>query len=291
MNDHQLTYFVVSAQERSFTRAAQKLFVSQSAITQQIKALEAEVGCTLFARGSRGISLTREGETLYTYAQSVLRTWRDAKAALSESATPDTLHVGYQGYMQNELLPKISRLMRREHPEIAVKYVRYRLSIAEQAMKDDGADLFLSDKRLLWAQSGLHFMPLYMERHYLVMPAEHPLAGAATLSMTQLQAEVLIMPKRKPWLEHIQALYTLPGGEVMDNHIEAEDTLNVISDVLTHGGIAIMPGFCCPNSSSLSIVPLEPDIPFEVGAVYRGKLSAQGKAFCACARAALAGEA
>ena len=76
MKRMQLEYFVRIVEEKSFTKAAEKLFISQPALSKSIRALEAELGVTLFKRDPRELSLTSEGENVYCYAVDILNYWR-----------------------------------------------------------------------------------------------------------------------------------------------------------------------------------------------------------------------
>ena len=76
MKRMQLEYFVRIVEEKSFTKAAEKLFISQPALSKSIRALEAELGVTLFKRDPRELSLTSEGENVYCYAVDILITAR-----------------------------------------------------------------------------------------------------------------------------------------------------------------------------------------------------------------------
>lgn len=77
-----LRYFLAVAEERNFTRAAERCFVAQSALSQQIARLEKEVGAPLFVRGNRSIELTSAGEVLLPYAERIIATAENAKAEL-----------------------------------------------------------------------------------------------------------------------------------------------------------------------------------------------------------------
>ena len=76
MKRMQLEYFVRIVEEKSFTKAAEKLFISQPALSKSIRALEAELGVTLFKRDPRELSLTSEGENVYCYAVDILNYWQ-----------------------------------------------------------------------------------------------------------------------------------------------------------------------------------------------------------------------
>lgn len=82
MKRMQLEYFVRIVEEKSFTKAAEKLFISQPALSKSIRALEAELGVTLFKRDPRELSLTSEGENVYCYAVDILNYWQSRTAEL-----------------------------------------------------------------------------------------------------------------------------------------------------------------------------------------------------------------
>ena len=79
MRDTQLEYFVSVAEQGSFSKAAQELFVTQPVISQQIAALEKELGFALFTRSAKGVQLTQAGMTYYRHAVEILAKLRAAK--------------------------------------------------------------------------------------------------------------------------------------------------------------------------------------------------------------------
>ena len=72
MNQNQLKYFVAAAETRSFTKAAEQFYISQTAITQQIRQLEASLGCALFDRSTRPVTLTPAGKMFLMEAKAIL---------------------------------------------------------------------------------------------------------------------------------------------------------------------------------------------------------------------------
>src|SRR5215468_7828114 len=106
MELRQLAYFVAIAEERNFTRAADRIPIAQPAISQQIRRLEAELGEPLFLRGRRGIQLTPAGQALLPHARSALQAaegGRDAVAALSGLLTGRLLGAFHRAYPRIEL--------------------------------------------------------------------------------------------------------------------------------------------------------------------------------------------
>ena len=126
MNINQLKYFVAVAEQRSFTKAAVQYYLSQTAITQQIRALESALGVELFNRNSRPVSLTPAGSIFFKEAKAILmrmetavsRT-RDASAGLVGS-----IRIGYtKGYERSNLSDRL-RLFHRAYPGILLTCYR-----------------------------------------------------------------------------------------------------------------------------------------------------------------------
>ena len=85
MDVRQLEMFTAVAEEKSFTAAAERLHVSQSAVSRQLKLLEEELKTTLFIRGGRGASLTDAGQILLTAAHRITREMQDVASQISET--------------------------------------------------------------------------------------------------------------------------------------------------------------------------------------------------------------
>ena len=118
MNRNQLKYFVAAAETRSFTKAAEQYYISQTAVTQQIRLLEESLGCALFDRSTRPVSLTPAGKAFLLDAKAILERMSRAAERVHDASTglSGTLRVGYvRGYERSDL----SILMRRFHQQKA----------------------------------------------------------------------------------------------------------------------------------------------------------------------------
>src|SRR6186713_1358765 len=93
---HQLRVFTAVAENLSFTRAAELLFMTQSGVSHQVARLESSIGAKLFTRAARQVSLTRAGETLLHHARKLFHAMEDAVAAVRQASDPDsgTLRIG-----------------------------------------------------------------------------------------------------------------------------------------------------------------------------------------------------
>src|SRR4051812_49570523 len=115
-----LRAFVAVAEELHFTRAAERLFVAQQALSAQIRQLERRVGVTLFERSTRKVALTDAGERLLPHARTVLEALDTATAELEAARRAErvTLRVGMSGTAMVPLVGDTVRRFGERHPEV-----------------------------------------------------------------------------------------------------------------------------------------------------------------------------
>lgn len=192
MELRRLRYFIAVAEERSFSRAAERLDIAQPPLSQQIRRLEAELGFPLFERTTKGVRLTRAGEALLSGARTVLRAAEDARKAAEDAhrGVAGRLSIGYINSAAYDILPRLLRSLGRAHPEIHVD-VR-EMAIADQidALVDGRVDVGIlrppvDDTRLASVR-------LVEEPFVVVLPAGHPLASEPLLDLRALEGEVLV---------------------------------------------------------------------------------------------------
>ncbi|MET7702768.1 LysR family transcriptional regulator, partial [Streptomyces sp. NPDC005485] len=119
-----LRYFVAVADELHFTRAAERLYVSQPALSKQIRALERQLGVELFHRDRHGVELTSAGAELLPHARRVLAAWEEGAAAVerARAAQRSTLVVGMSTSPgRGGLLPAIRSRFTSAYPEATVR--------------------------------------------------------------------------------------------------------------------------------------------------------------------------
>jgi DNA-binding transcriptional LysR family regulator len=113
--------FEAAARHLNFTRAADELFITQSAVSRQIKALEDRLGVTLFLRQPKGLRLTQQGERLYRAVSSALRQVNDAMEGLSRRTGPSVVTVtSTMGFCALWLVPRLSSFQK-SYPEVEVR--------------------------------------------------------------------------------------------------------------------------------------------------------------------------
>lgn len=193
----QLEYFVAIAEEGSFRAAAERLHLSQPPLSRQIKLLEAELGVSLFERGSAGVELTGAGSAFLQEARGTLRRAQQAIAAAQNHVAhaPRTLQVGFSTFIDPDIIPAIEPAYRKRIPggtlaaslDLSVNLIerleRNTLDVAVIGMP--------CDTRALAAET------LYSEPLMILLPAAHPLARNKILSFSQLRDEPMFWPSRR----------------------------------------------------------------------------------------------
>jgi DNA-binding transcriptional LysR family regulator len=184
----QLEYFVAVVEEASFTRAAERLHVTQPALSHQVRALEQAVGCPLLERLPRTVRPTAAGRAFLPDACAAVADAGRAVSAARRVAglAQGELHVATTYSVGLGVLPGVLRAWRREHPGVRVRLAEFRHAdgLAE-AMAAGGADVAVGPVPEGWA-GPVH--PLGDEAFVVVVPADDPAAagGATTVALADL---------------------------------------------------------------------------------------------------------
>jgi DNA-binding transcriptional LysR family regulator len=191
MDLSQLQVFLAVARERRFSRAAEKLYRTQSAVSQSIRKLEEEVGEPLFDRSSRDGLLTDAGRVLQEYAERLLNVRADALEALAELKE---LHKGKLVISANEftalyLLPLLAEF-RRLHPMVKITVNRSLGSrIPDDVLRHNSElGVLTYDPE----DSQLRSIVVFLDELIFVVPPSHPLASHRQVSLRQLGAESFV---------------------------------------------------------------------------------------------------
>ncbi|WP_321800951.1 LysR family transcriptional regulator [Caballeronia sp. J97] len=193
-----LRYFVAVAEERNFTRAAERLHIAQPPLSRQIQQLEETLGVQLFERNSRPLKLTETGKFFYSHAVQLL-----AQTAELESMTrrvgniERSLSVGFVGSTLYGMLPKIIRRFRDENATVELSL--HEMSTMDQirALKDGRIDVGFG--RIRHEDANIRRVILREEQLIVALPIGHPLSLAKpVLSLRDLINETLIIFPKAP---------------------------------------------------------------------------------------------
>lgn len=182
----------------SFSAAAESLAYTQSAVSQQIAALERETGTTLVERGARGVRLTDAGRALVDHADVILARLDDAEAeleAISGLRAGRLRVVAFPSAGATIIPPAIARF-RAEHPDVDLTLRPGEPDDGLALLRSGEADIALSietqGSKTLDFQ-GIHLDPLLDDHMYAVLPAGHRLAGRSRVRLSDLADEAWIV--------------------------------------------------------------------------------------------------
>ncbi|MBV9574465.1 MAG: LysR family transcriptional regulator [Acidobacteriales bacterium] len=280
----QLEVFLTAAREGQFSRAAEKLHRTQSAVSQSIHKLEEELGEPLFDRSSRSGLLTDAGRMLQQYAERLLNLRSDTHAALGELRA---LHKGRLAISANEftalyLLPVLAEF-RRLHPMIRITVQRSLGSEMPNDVLRHNAELgvLTYDPQ----EPLLSSIIVYLDELVFVVPRSHPLATARQVSIRQLGAESFVAHNvPSPYREKVIQAFKRHKTPL---HMDIElPTLQAIKRFVAMGnGVALLPEISVENELArgelISIPVRELRLHRKLRLIYRksASLSHAGRAF------------
>jgi DNA-binding transcriptional LysR family regulator len=187
----QLEVFLAVVREGRFSRAAVKLYRTQSAVSQSIRKLEQDIGEPLFDRSSRDGLLTDAGKVLREYAERLLNLRSDAQEALVElrELQKGKLTIAANEFTALYLLPVLAEF-RRLHPMIKITVQRSLGShIPDEVLRHNSElGVLTYDPQ----EPQLNSIVVYLDELIFVVPPRHPLAGEAQVSIRQLGAESFV---------------------------------------------------------------------------------------------------
>jgi DNA-binding transcriptional LysR family regulator len=195
MELRQLAYFVAIAEERNFTRAAQRIPIAQPAISQQMRRLEAELGEELFVRDRRGIRLTAAGAALLPHARTMLASAGHARAAVTELRGLQTgrLAVGFVLPLPDRRLAGLLGAFHRRYPGIELSLLEDETDALLAALDTGRLDAALVGLgRYDRPPPDLASVPVAREPVVVAVAPRHPLADQGAVPLHALRAEPMI---------------------------------------------------------------------------------------------------
>jgi LysR family transcriptional regulator for metE and metH len=247
------------AAEGTMTRAAARLYITQSALSHQLTGLEESLGVSLFRRVPRGMMLTRSGEKLLDCARSVLRTVREAQELViaGESEANGTLRISTECYTCYHWLPPRLKAFHATFPRVEVEIVVEATRRPVEALLADELDLAIVSH--LPTQSAVANRVLFEDEMVAILSPEHRLAGRRSLTPRDFAAEHLItysVPTRQ--LTVFQQFFN-PAGVTPARVSRVDLTEAIVEMVKANLGVAVLARWAVArhlNPATLKSLPL-----------------------------------
>jgi LysR family transcriptional regulator, benzoate and cis,cis-muconate-responsive activator of ben and cat genes len=193
-----LRYFVAVAEERNFTRAAERLHIAQPPLSRQIQQLEETLGVQLLERNSRPLKLTETGKFFYSHAAQLLAQTSELESMTRRVGNIErSLSIGFVGSTLYGMLPKIIRRFRDENPTVELSL--HEMSTMDQlrALKDGRIDVGFG--RIRNEDANIRRVILREEKLIVALPQGHVLADLKpVLALRDLLNETLIIFPKAP---------------------------------------------------------------------------------------------
>jgi len=238
----QLQYFVAVAEHGTVSHAAQALSISQSAVTEAVKELEADLGVRLFDRHSRGLAITHRGHQFLRHATAILAEVSGARRAVASDAEALTgsLALGVTSLMAGYVLSDLLARYRRANPKVEVGAIEDSGEYLEHLLIGGELDVAVMVTSGLRERGALQVELLTVSPYRLWLPIGHPLAARESIALADLAGESLIVLRADEMeteaVNLLAALGARPRVAFRTRSVEAVRSL-----VATGAGVALLP--------------------------------------------------
>ena len=238
----QLRTFVAVAENGSVSHAAQALSISQSAVSEGVRDLEADLGVQLFDRHPRGLAVTQRGHQFLRHARAILAQVAASRLALGgeRPAVAGTLQLGVTSLMAGYVMSDLLARFRRANPEVTVTAIEDSGEYLEHLLIGGELDAAVMVTGTLRNRAALMVEIIEVSPFRLWLPSGHPLAGQDAIALSDLAAEPLIMLMVDEMEEEtgnlLSALSPRPRVAFRTRSVEAVRSL-----VATGAGVALLP--------------------------------------------------
>jgi DNA-binding transcriptional LysR family regulator len=257
-----LRYFVTVAEELHFTRAAERLHIAQPPLSQQIQALETELGVELFERTRRSVKLTAAGQQFLLSARALLADAERAVETARRAARGELGELRVGLIISLPLTPLVSRALndyRHRYPQVTLQLTDMTTLMQLKAIQENQLDLGFVRRPEGGVPDNLEVLELQRDPLCVVIHQSHPLAARSTLSLAELRDEpfILFPPDAGSGIQRQILRLCSAQGFTPRVEQEASESTTQIGLVSAGLGIAILPAtVSCIHAEGVRYIPL-----------------------------------
>ena len=271
--------FLKAFERNSFSDAARDLGYTQSAVSQMIKSLEAELGVTLLVRSRSGVTLTYEGRHLLPYIRDTVNAYRmlQSQAAGFSGLEQGTIRLGTFTSVSSFLLPPAMERFRRQHSRIRFELYQGLYYEIEDWVREGVVDFGFTD---MSRTTPFACEPIYQDTMRAVLPEGHPLGENIFIQIDELAAEPFILLEEGRGGGCIREL--LARHPQINVQYRVADDYTILNMVESRLGVSILPEAVLRRSGQrLTARRLSPELQRTIGVIYKQKtgLSTAGQLF------------
>ncbi|WP_315787653.1 LysR family transcriptional regulator [Fischerella sp. JS2] len=267
MDMYQIRYFLAIAETGGFTKAAERLFVSQPSLSAGIKKLEQELGVTLFERGGRRAILTPAGKFFLEKAKTILNEYQVTLRELKGFHHQPTLRLGTLRTIRISSLAGLIRDFQAQHPNMLIELVDGTIEDLRNTLESGDIDLAITvlDNR----EDPKTSMILYKQRRMLAVPTSHPFAQRGSVRLMELNQQPYIDRLHCELWGETQNLFA--SKDIQPQVIYKADHEEWVISLIAAGlGMSIMPEW--QGIPGVTYIPVL-DLPLQraIGLIWRAK--------------------
>jgi len=238
MELRQLQYFIAVAEELNFSRAAERVKITQPPLSLQIQNLEKELDIVLFYRNKRQVKLTDAGKLFYTEVCKIFnhleRAVEDAKR--TQHGEIGTIRVGFVGSATYDILPSILREFRNLYSEVEVHLFEMSTPMQLEALHEGEIDIGVLRPPV--NDEIIHTEIVSTVPCVLAVPKQHPLLKIKNVSLSDLKTYPFVMLSRKTWSNLYDEILGLCNPIIQQEALEFQTVIGLVAAKL---GIAVVP--------------------------------------------------
>ena len=249
-----LTYFIAVAERLNFSRAAEQLHVAQPAISQQIRALEQELGIALFDRISKRVTLTEAGLALLPHARQILNAVESAKTEIRErgSLKRGTVSLGAPPTVSAHILPTQITAFEQKYFGLDVMLRESGTETLLEMIKQGTLDLAIVSIDVL--PSSVEATPFLEETHVLAVGAKHRLCKRKSINISDLAEESFIMFPQGYKLREVTQLACRAAGFEPKVALDGGSMQSALHFVAAGLGVAIVPELALTDTHDICAI-------------------------------------
>ncbi|MEW5909907.1 MAG: LysR family transcriptional regulator [Thermodesulfobacteriota bacterium] len=193
MNLNQLRAFFLTAKHLNYTRASRELFITQPAVTAQVKLLEESIDIKLFKKSKGKLFLTDAGKTIYEYAKIIFQSEGDLEVAINELKRlgKGTLHLGTARTYSKYFIPLLISRFHETYPQIRIELNEGNSSAMIQSLRTLQNEIVITARKD--DAKGISFIPFVREEVLLIFPSNHLLSKKRKILLHDIADEPIIM--------------------------------------------------------------------------------------------------